>query len=131
MTTKIELDDFMDFMIRFLQGKFPHQRFGQAFMNDMLSSEADSDIFYEENKKICISKIMEKYISISMWDKKHCRPLSCNHCKFIPGYPEEPFYCTRHKKSLTEIVYKETRYGEKICCDPDLGDKINLNTEKK
>lgn len=59
---KIQLSELMDFLIRYNQNRYPHERLGQAFINHMISGVQDSNLFYEENRKIAISKIMDKYI---------------------------------------------------------------------
>jgi len=63
-TKKVELADFMNFLIEFSQGKFPHQRLGQAFMNTMIDGESNSDIFYEKDRQTCINRIMKEYVDI-------------------------------------------------------------------
>lgn len=61
---KIEISEFMRFMIEFHQDKYPHQRFGQAFINVMTNDVVDSDVFYETDQKVCIKKIMKKYVEL-------------------------------------------------------------------
>lgn len=51
--------DILDFEKEYNQGKYPHQRLGQAFCNKF--NITDPDIFYEENDKVAKLKIWQYF----------------------------------------------------------------------
>lgn len=45
--------------------KFPHQRFGQAFLNALYPEVVDNELFYEESTDRAVEIIFERYVDLS------------------------------------------------------------------
>jgi hypothetical protein len=56
---------FTDFMRMYNLKKFPHERLGQAFINEFFTDKQDPDLFYEEDNYDAYMTIMHKYVD---WD---------------------------------------------------------------
>ncbi|HJU58787.1 MAG TPA: hypothetical protein VJ583_03505 [Nitrososphaeraceae archaeon] len=63
---KITPKQYEDFRKKFFAGGYPHQRYGQAFMNNFFPLEIDSRIFYGTDQIKVQNEIMNKYIE---WEK--------------------------------------------------------------
>lgn len=59
----VKLSDYESFVIKWHLGLFPGQRLGQAFMNEFLPDQADSEVFYEEDPGKANAKIKGKYVT--------------------------------------------------------------------
>jgi len=68
MTTSIKIDqvEVAKFMIDYIVGDHPHQRVGQAFLNTLLPSVVDPELFYEENVDRAWEIIVEKYVDFGV-----------------------------------------------------------------
>jgi hypothetical protein len=62
----ISPDQYNSFVIDWYAGRWPHQRFGQAFINKFLAEEApplqDNSLFYEENLNKAKELAWQKYV---------------------------------------------------------------------
>lgn len=62
---EVYIGDYTDFAMRFMDGQHPHQRFGQAFMNEFYkgTSVTDPQLFYCEDKSKAVDIIFARYIT--------------------------------------------------------------------
>lgn len=64
---KISTISYTDFYHDFHTGKkFPHQRFGQAFLNTIYPDVTDPELFYEENTDKAVEIIFLRYVDLSL-----------------------------------------------------------------
>lgn len=54
-----------EFMQKYNQHLFPHERLGQAFINEFFTDKQDPELFYEEDNYDAYQIIMSKYVD---WD---------------------------------------------------------------
>ena len=59
----ISPDQYNSFVIDWYAGRWPHQRFGQAFVNKFVQ-EPDPTLFYEENLSSAKELAWQKYVNI-------------------------------------------------------------------
>lgn len=62
---EVYIGDYTDFAIRYRDGQHPHERFGQAFMNEFYTgtSVIDSQLFYCEDIAQAVDIIFARYIT--------------------------------------------------------------------
>ena len=59
---KINSRQLYDFMVRY-KSMYPHERLGQAFVNEFLIDRQDPDLFYEEDRTKAEKIIADKYVN--------------------------------------------------------------------
>ena len=73
---KISTVTFFEFKQDYLNGMYPHERFGQAFLNIFYPDEIHPQLFYEENRSSCIAIIFDIYVDYlfsAEYGKKYVR----------------------------------------------------------
>lgn len=60
---KITPQRFNEFRRKFFEGSYPHQRFGQAFLNQLFPNIVDPTLFYEENEEIAQGIAYTTYVN--------------------------------------------------------------------
>ena len=62
---EVYIGDYTEFAIRFMDGQYPDQRFGQAFLNEfyLAPTLTDSQLFYCEDKTQAVDIIFARYIT--------------------------------------------------------------------
>lgn len=51
------------FALDYGMGAYPHQRVGQAFINEFTEDTIDPELFYEEDNQKCFLLIRERYMT--------------------------------------------------------------------
>lgn len=59
----IDYGKYLEFKKEFYFGKYPHQRFGQAFMNTFVKDETNPELFYSTDDVFCQHLIETKYVT--------------------------------------------------------------------
>lgn len=59
---RISIITFGDFYLDYCGGMYPHQRFGQAFLDQIYPDVVDPDLFYEENLEKALEVIHRDYV---------------------------------------------------------------------
>lgn len=60
---RISIDRYLEFVHAWDTGRYPHQRLGQAFMNEFLRHLADPDLFHERSRDAAAMMILQKYVN--------------------------------------------------------------------
>jgi len=61
----VQPQQMYEFMKKYNQQLFPHERLGQAFINEFFTDKQDPELFYEEDNYDAYMTIMHKYVD---WD---------------------------------------------------------------
>ena len=59
----IHPDQYNSFVIQFYANRWPHQRFGQAFVNKFVT-DADPELFYETSTNRAKELAWQKYVDV-------------------------------------------------------------------
>lgn len=68
---KITSKEFATFVCEFFNGNYPHQRFGQAFINKFYPNVMNpegfaNDVFYETDSAIAWNLVAEKFVDFEV-----------------------------------------------------------------
>lgn len=66
--TQVTKKEWQAFGIAYSLGKYPHERFGQAFLNHCLPKVTDSELFRQPDKAKARTMILEKYVNFGSHD---------------------------------------------------------------